>query len=119
MGQGKAPVADASARFESAHPGVKKVGASVQAPVLVTRVDPEIPKDLKAKRRDLTPIILEAVISETGDVVDPAVLSTDNADLHPYAVAAVRKWKYRPAREDGKAVSVFVMISIQLHGPHA
>ena len=118
--QGKAPsLAAGSARYESAHPGVKKIGGSVIAPVLIARVDPEVPKDLKEKGRNLTPIILEAVISETGDVVDPVVLSTDNADLHPYAVAAVRKWKYRPAQEDGKAVAAFVMISIQLHEPRA
>jgi TonB family protein len=114
---GKAPnLAEASAQYEASHPNVRKAVGSVKPPILVTRVDPRFPDDVMKKKRELTPIILEVVISETGAVTDPVVLSTDNSDLHRYALAAIRQWVYKPARDDSKPVSVFMMISFTLHG---
>jgi len=112
-------LAEASAQYEAKHPEVKRVGGSVTAPVLLTRADPAFSEELKKKNREQSPIILEVVISETGDVIDPVVLSTANPDLHPYALEAIQRWKYRPAREKEKAVPVFITVSILLHGPRA
>jgi protein TonB len=110
---------EASAQYQAKHPNVKTVGGPVSAPVLVKRFEPEYPEELTKKERDSAPLIVEAVVTSSGSIVDPVVLSAANSDLHPYVIAAVRKWRYKPAREKGKTVPVFVMISFRVGAPHA
>ena len=110
----------ASAQYQAKHPNVKTVGGGVSAPVLVKRVEPEYPEEVtKSARTDSSPLTVEAVVSSSGAIIDPVVLSAANSDLHPYVLAAVRKWRYKPAREKGKTVPVFIMISFRVSPPHA
>ena len=111
---------EASAKYQAKHPNVKTVGGGVSAPVLVKRVEPEYPEEVtKTARADSSPLTVEAVVSSSGSIIDPVVLSAANSDLHPYVLAAVRKWRYKPAREKGKTVPVFIMISFRVAAPHA
>lgn len=111
---------EASAKYQAKHPNVKTVGGGVSAPVLVKRVEPEYPEEVtKTARTDSSPLTVEAIVSSSGSIIDPVVLSTANSDLHPYVLAAVRKWRYKPAREKGKTVPVFIMITFRVGAPHA
>lgn len=109
---GKGDLAQAMAKFEAAHPGVHRIGGEVEAPVLVRSTNPEFPKDSWKKKRILGPIIVEAIVSATGQVVDPTIVSSGNDDLWPAVLAAVGKWEYQPARLKGKSVPVFMIITV-------
>src|SRR5215467_13861615 len=58
------------AAFEAAHPGVEKVGGSVKPAKLIRQPKPQFP-EAPRKGVGLRPIMLIAVVSENGDVLDP------------------------------------------------
>ena len=86
------------------------------APVNRVWETPQFPEELKKKKRELSPILVECVVSKEGAVEDPEVLSTANADLHPYVLDAIRKCRYEPAQEKGQPVEVFLVVRVLLHG---
>lgn len=71
----KAPV-EAYKAFELRHPGVLHVGGDVKGPKLRHKVDPKWPDRLKLRFQELSPIIVEAVVSESGEVLDPTIVGT-------------------------------------------
>lgn len=95
----------AIAAYEAAHPGVEKIGGDVKAASLARHVDPDFPK---ASRKSMSPIVVMMVVSEFGDVVDPIVVMSAHPDLDRRFLAAVRKWKYKPARKNGRPVKSFL-----------
>ncbi|HSP93880.1 MAG TPA: TonB family protein [Thermoanaerobaculia bacterium] len=65
--------------------------------VLVSKVDPEYPEGARRAGVEGT-VILDATISETGQVTQIAVERGLPLGVSEAAVAAVRRWKYNPAR---------------------
>lgn len=65
--------------------------------ILVSKQDPEYPEGARRAGVEGT-VILDASISETGQVTEIAVERGLPLGLSESAVAAVRHWKYRPAR---------------------
>lgn len=65
--------------------------------VLLTRVDPEYPEPARRAGVEGT-VILDATISETGQVTQIAVERGLPLGVTEVAVAAVRRWKYEPAK---------------------
>ena len=57
-------------------------------------------------------VLLEAVITETGDVEDVAVILPQPHGLTENAIAALKQWKYEPARKDGRPVAVIMAVTI-------
>ena len=50
-------------------------------------------------------VLLEFTISELGLAINPVVVDSEPRGVFDRsAISAVRKWKYRPKMEDGKAV---------------
>jgi TonB family protein len=109
----------AIATFEATHRGVEKTGGAVGAPRLVGQVNPDFPEAARKKKRQLSPIMVIAVVSELGDVVDPTIVMSAHPDLDPSILAAVRQWKYEPARKAGKSVKVFLIITVTLEPSRA
>jgi TonB family protein len=107
-------LSDAIKRFEASHPGVLRVGGDVKPPRLVRKVEAQLPKPARMKFREFTPIILQAVISDVGDVVDLTIMKSDHPDLDANVLAAVRQWKYEPARRKGRPVAVFLTVTVLL-----
>jgi TonB family protein len=105
-------LAEAAKTFEAHHPDILRVGADVEGPKVVRMVNPQFSKAELAKYRELGPIVVEAVITPDGDVIDPTILSSGNEDLHPAVLAAVKQWKYEPARQKGEPVSVFLTVTV-------
>jgi TonB family protein len=105
-------LAEATEDFETRHPGVLRVGGDVEGPKVVRRVDPEFSESDRKKKRELSPIIVEAVITPGGEVIDPAIVSSGNEDLHPAVLAAIRQWKYEPARQKGRPIAVFLTVTV-------
>ena len=100
--------------FEKAHPGVARVGGKVKAPVRVSGDQPSIPDELSQKHRVGETMILEAVIDERGNVVDPIFLSDTQKDLQPYVLTALKGWKYQPATANGKPLAVFLTVTVNI-----
>jgi hypothetical protein len=100
--------------YEKAHPGVARVGGKVKAPVRVSGDQPSIPDELSQKYRVGETMILEAVIDERGNVVDPIFLSDTQKDLQPYVLMALKTWKYQPAAANGKPLAVFLTVTVNI-----
>ena len=72
-----------------------RVGGQIQAPALVSKVDPIYPEvAVSAHIRGV--VILEANVDKNGHVVDVKVLRTANRLLDNAAITAVRQWQYKP-----------------------
>jgi protein TonB len=88
-------------------------GGGVTRPELVesSRVDPIYPEE--AQRAGLEGlVVLRATIDERGRVGDLQVLRGLGRGLDEAAVAAVRRWRFRPATRDGKPVKVVYVLSV-------
>jgi len=86
---------------------------------LVNRVQPSYPPVARTKKVQGT-VILSILVSERGDVADVKILreAGGSAGLTEAAVAAARKWKFRPAVKEGKRVKVWVTypVAFKLEG---
>lgn len=80
-----------------APPRVPAPGASVEPAVLVSKVDPEYP-DVAIRAQVEGSVVLEIGVDEAGAVSDVQVTRGLPFGLSEAAAAAVRQWKYRPAR---------------------
>lgn len=82
-------------------------GSDIEMPVLTTRVTPVIPRSNRARSGGPTEIF-EIAIDDTGNVVDIRVLKGSIPGFTELAEAAVRQWKFRPGRVNGKPVGVYL-----------
>jgi TonB family protein len=88
-----------------------EIKGDVQRPVLTTRVDPLYPE--AARRLHLSGlVILQAVIDTSGRVEDLRVTRSAGVLLDSAAIAAIEKWIYRPATLHGRAVKVFLTVTV-------
>jgi len=87
-----------------------RVSQGVTQGLLITRVQPEYPKKALKKHLQGT-VVMQAVISQTGDIKDLKVVSGDEL-LVPSAVKAVKQWKYRPYLQQGRPVEVETQITV-------
>ena len=72
-----------------------RVGGQIQAPALVSKVDPIYP-EVAVSARIRGVVILEANVDRDGQVVDVKVLRTASRLIDNAAITAVRQWRYRP-----------------------
>ena len=99
------------ASLESVPPPARvRVGGLVQKARLIHQVPPVYP--IKAIEQEITGrVALEAVISAGGLIQEVKVLSGDPL-LAESAVEAVRQWRYRPTKLNGRAVEVITRVEI-------
>jgi protein TonB len=88
-------------------PGV----GGVTIPELLERVDPAYPDTARKLRQEGT-VLLEAVITASGAVDEIRVVASRGPLLDSAAIAAVRRWRYRPATLNGRAVAVFLTVRV-------
>jgi protein TonB len=84
----------------------------VSEPVEVSRVQPDYPDSARKARLQGT-VVLEAVISRTGTVESVRVLRSVNPLLDASAAKAVTRWRYEPARFDGRPVPVYLTVTVR------
>lgn len=87
-----------------------RVSTGVAEQLLVKRVDPDYPKDLR-KQRVQGMVVLNVRISTDGDVVDVKLVSGHPA-LAQLAIDAVKQWKYKPYLLNGQAVEVETQVVV-------
>lgn len=110
-GQSQPQSGQPPAQSESAkQPERVHVERGVTRGLLIKRVDPEYPEKARRKRIQGT-VVLHAVISKDGDIVDLSTVSGD-ALLVKSAMKAVRQWKYKPYMLNNQAVEVDTQILV-------
>jgi TonB family protein len=88
------------------------VGGNVQPAKLLSKVDPVYPANLKQQGIAGT-VMLRAVISTTGETLNPVVLNTTvNPGLAQAALDAVRQWRYQPTLLNGQPVEIVTNIDV-------
>lgn len=88
-----------------------RVGGEVKAPVLQSKVEPTYPEAARKARMEGV-VILEAIITASGTVEEVKVLKSVNPLLDASAVRAVSNWKYKPATLNGRAVRVYLTVTV-------
>ena len=88
-----------------------RVGGDVKAPQLQQKVEPSYPEAARKARMEGV-VILEAIITASGSVEEVKVLKSVNPLLDASAVRAVQQWRYRPATLNGRAVRVYLTVTV-------
>ena len=86
--------------------------AARENPVPVRTIAPEYPRELKAQNVSGL-VMVKCTIDEQGNVADVSVVKSSNEQFDRFATDALKKWKFKPARQDGNAISVQVTIPIK------
>ncbi len=81
--------------------------------IVETKLEPVYP-DMARRARIEGKVILQAVISKTGEVSDLTIMREPAADLgfSEAAIEAVQQWRYRPATQNGRPVDVFITVVV-------
>lgn len=93
-----------------------KVGGDVKAPILIQKVEPIYPLEAR-KSKIQGVVVIEAVITDRGEVIRTRVLRSDNPLLERPALDAVQQWRFQPATRNGKPVSVLVVLTSTFNLP--
>jgi len=86
------------------------VGGVSLPTIIGEKIKPEYP-EVARKARIGGKVILNAVIDREGNVTDVTVLK-GHPMLNNAAIEAVKKWKYKPATQNGKAVKVYMTVAV-------
>jgi len=88
-----------------------RVGGNVMGSKLVKQVRPQYPEEAKSFRVQGV-VVLQATITETGDIGRLVIAEPAGAGLDESAVEAVSKWKYTPTLLNGAPVCVVTTITV-------
>lgn len=102
-------VASAIPPYTFGSPEIYRLRGDVTVPVEVSRVQPRYPERAREERLSGS-VVLEAIITEAGDVADVRALRSPQPLLDEAAREAVCQWRYEPARLGGVAVPVYLTI---------
>ena len=91
--------------------GIYRVGGGVSAPRAVYSPDPEYSDEARQAKYQGT-VVLWCVIGPDGHVHGVRVQRSLGLGLDERAIAAVKTWKFDPARKDGHAVSVQINVEV-------
>ena len=84
----------------------------LEPPVPVRTFAPEYPSEMR--RQGVSGLVMiNCLIDEQGNVADTKIEKQSNDAFGPSAVAAVRRWKFKPAQRDGSTVQIHVTIPIK------
>jgi protein TonB len=95
--------------------GIRRVGGAVSAPIAL--FEPEAEFSDEARRNKYQGIcIVQIVVDAQGNPQNPRVIRALGMGLDEKAIEAVMKYKFKPARENGKPVAVWpVNIEVNFH----
>jgi periplasmic protein TonB len=88
-----------------------RVGGDVLPPQLIRRVEPVYPETERKLHKEGV-VILEAIITADGGVDDLRILKSADPILDETARRAVLQWRYRPATLSGRAVRVYLTVTM-------
>ena len=88
----------------------KKITRSEALNAVASRVEPQYPPMAKQLRMQGS-VELEVLVGETGEVQKVDIVS-GNAVLTGAAVQAVKRWRFKPFLEGGKAIRVLAPLTV-------
>lgn len=86
-------------------------GGDIRPPELVRRIEPGYPEAARKARQEGI-VVLEAIIAASGSIEDIRVVKSAGVLLDSAAEEAVRRWRYRPATLNGRAVRVLLTVTV-------
>jgi len=92
-------------------PGVYRIGAGVNVPVIVSRVEPEYTEQARNANWQGT-VLLQVTVDENGVPQDIQIVRALGLGLDQKAIEAVQKWRFKPALLNGKPVPVSASIEV-------
>jgi TonB family protein len=99
----------------SATPNPVSVSAETASTYLILRVEPDYPEDARTHHIQ-GPVVLKALVGKDGAVRDVTVVNGD-AHLANAATDAVRQWRFRPYRQEGRRVAFETQITVNFTLP--
>jgi TonB family protein len=96
---------------QAAQTRVYKAGDGVLAPVVVKEVKPQYTADAMRARVEGV-VALECVVQPDGTVGEARVTKALNPGLDQEAIKAVKQWRFKPGRKDGRPVPVLVILEM-------
>ncbi len=99
-----------SIRNDVEPPRSTPIPTGTTTPDPIYKVSPDYPPEAKSKRVSGV-VLLAVIVNENGEIYEARVLR-GNTLLSRAALAAVRKWRYKPAKVDGKIVPLTFTIPI-------
>jgi periplasmic protein TonB len=92
--------------------GPYRPGSGITPPGLLREVKPEYTQEGR-RRGTEGDVVLEIVVQRDGSVGDVKVVQRLGSGLDERAVAAVRQWRFSPARRYGTPVDVIVEVAVE------
>lgn len=92
--------------------GGQKAPADFQAPQVISTVEPAYPANAVAGGT----VVLKVTVGSDGEVKDVEVLQGANG-FTQQAVETVKKWKFAPAKFDGKPVAASLPVAFSFSQP--
>lgn len=86
--------------------------AGREPPVPVRTVAPDYPRDLRDQKVSGV-VMVKCTIDEQGNVSETEVSKSSNEGFDKFAIDALKKWKFKPARQDGSPIAMTVTIPIK------
>jgi protein TonB len=94
--------------------GVRQIGGGVSAPILLYQVDPEFSEEAR-RSKTAGNVLVNLWVDETGNPSHVHVIRGIGMGLDEKAVAAVKLYKFKPAMENGRPVTVELNIDVTFH----
>ncbi len=91
--------------------GVYRVGGGVSAPRVIYAPDPEFSEEARKAKYQGT-VVLWIVVGPDGRIHDVRLQRSLGMGLDEKAIEAIQRWKFEPARRDGKPVAVQVNVEV-------
>jgi TonB family protein len=90
------------------------IGGKVLPPVAVSTPEPAYPSaGSKARMQGIE--TLRVIVGVDGNVHDPRIVKSLSPAFDAESIAAVQRWKFKPASRDGKPVAVIMNIEVDFH----
>ena len=86
-------------------------GSDVVAPVVISRVAPIYPEELRREGVQGT-VTMSALITRTGEVANIRVVRSTDPRLEDLAMDALRQWRFQPGKLEGTPVDVEFQVTI-------
>jgi protein TonB len=91
--------------------GIYRVGGGVSAPRAIYDPDPEYSEEARQAKYQGT-VVLWVIVGADGRPHDMRVERSLGMGLDEKAIAAVKTWKFEPARKDGHPVAVQINVEV-------
>jgi len=91
--------------------GLRTIGGGVSSPVLTFKVDPEFSEEAR-RAKFMGVVLVNLIVDQNGNPQNVHVLRGVGMGLDEKAVAAVKQYRFKPAKEAGKPVAVELNVEV-------